>query len=143
MRALVFIALLVAACGGTASPSDQCPAGEDLQPWVWPVDSAQLSQCGRVADLSSTSSSEQPSIGRSYWTDAKMVKLSAQFEILSGAGQFRIFAGKESGPIVHREDTGPLSVSGEVVGGFARLTLQAIPTETTSMRWRVSGVRIE
>lgn len=69
--------------------------------------------------------------------------LSAQFQLLSGSGHFEVFAGKESGAIVNRKTSGPLSVSGEVVEGFAPLSVQGLADDGASMRWRVSEVLIK
>ena len=138
MRALTLIALaMVVGCG--APPTDDCPGGESLLTWVWPVGSVQFSGCNRSAELTTTPNVYGPSIGSSYQTTAKMVTLSARFELLSGTGRLRVSVGDQAS---ERRDSGPLSVTGPVVEGFTRLSLHALP-ETEPVRWRVSDVRIE
>lgn len=139
MRAATIIALaLCAACG---PPTQDCPDGEDLLPWVYPVGSAELSQCNRAAEM--TSGPSGGTLRSSYRGSAKTVTLFAQFQLLGGSGHFEVFAGKESGAIVNRKTSGPLSVSGEVVEGFAPLSMQGLADDGASMQWRVSDVHIE
>lgn len=141
MRFVVVIGLALLAACGTSFSSTDCPVGEDLLSWVWPVGSVQLSQCNRVGQASSGRAGA--ALRSSYQGGAAAVTLSARFEILAGAGRFEVFAGKESGPIVNSRSSGSLSVTGQVVDGVAPLALWGLGDDDAApMQWRVSNVQI-
>lgn len=141
MQRWVCIACLLVGCGN-ADLAESCPSSESLLTWATSQGAmVAFSECNRTAEVL-TPATEATVISRSYWSTASTVSLSASFELLSGAGRFDVLAGKEIGPIVNRKDSGTLTVTGEVVGGFAGLAIHGVADAGAAMRWRVSQVSI-
>lgn len=133
--------LLLSACSG--SPAEDCPTSESLEKWVFPHGVAPVfSHCNQVAEFSADAQ-ENGTLVSDRAVYSPIVKLTAHFDLLDGKGTFEAFAGKESGPIVNRRDSGDLSVTGDVQANWAEISIVGIAGPDAPMKWRVSDVHIE